>query len=136
MSELRNILPEGWKRPKGYANAVLMPRGRALLVAGQVGWDANEQFVSDDFGEQFKQALRNVRACVEAGGARVEHIGRMILYVTDKREYTANLAAVGQAWREVIGKHFPAMALIEVKGLLEPQAKVEITADAVIPDES
>ncbi len=134
MNELQSILPEGWKRPSGYANAVAMPRGRALLVAGQIGWDANQQFVSDDFSSQFRQALLNVRACIEAGGSEVRYIGRMTVYVTSKQEYVDSLKSVGQAWREVIGRHFPAMALIEVKGLLEARAKVEITADAVIPD--
>jgi enamine deaminase RidA (YjgF/YER057c/UK114 family) len=100
-----------------------------------VGWDANEQMVSDDFVPQFKQALANVRACVEAAGSRVEHIGRLTIYVIDKHEYIGNLKAVGEAYREVMGKHFPAMALIEVKGLLEDRAKVEITADAVVPDQ-
>jgi enamine deaminase RidA (YjgF/YER057c/UK114 family) len=133
LSNAQAILPEGWKRPRGYANALLMPRGRVLLVAGMVGWDANEQMVSDDFVPQFKQALANVRACVEAAGSRVEHIGRLTLYVIDKQDYTGNLKAVGEAYREVMGKHFPAMALIEVKGLLEDRAKVEITADAVVP---
>lgn len=135
MNEAQAILPEGWKRPKGYANALLMPRGRVLLVAGMVGWDANEQFVSDDFVPQFRQALANIRACVEAAGSGAENIGRLTIYVTDKRDYTGNLNAVGEAYREVMGKHFPAMALIEVKGLLEDRARVEITADAVVPEE-
>lgn len=136
MSDAQTILPEGWKRPKGYANALLMPRGRTLHVAGMVGWDVNEQIVSDDFVAQFKQALTNVRACVEAAGGRVEFIGRLTLYVTDKRDYIGNLKAVGEAYREVMGKHYPAMALVEVRGLLEDRAKVEITADAVVPERS
>ncbi|MBX3473321.1 MAG: RidA family protein [Planctomycetes bacterium] len=126
--------PDGWKRPRGYNNAVVLPPGRALFVAGQVGWDAEEELVGDDFVAQFRQALRNVRACVEAAGGRVEHLGRVNLYVTDKQEYAANLRAVGETWREIMGRHFPAMALLEVKGLLEPGAKVEIEATGVIAD--
>lgn len=134
MNNAQVILPDGWKRPKGYANAIIMPRGRLLFVAGQVGWDSNERIVSDDFAAQFKQALLNVRACVEAAGSSVEHIGRVTLYVTDKHEYMQNLGGVGEAWREVMGCHYPAMALLEVKGLLETGAKVEIEADAVVPE--
>lgn len=134
MNEALTVLPDGWKRPKGYANAMIMPRGRVVFVAGQVGWDQNERIVSADFVDQFRQALKNVRQCVEAAGCRVEHIGRVTLYVTDKSEYAANLRGVGDAWRDVIGRHYPAMALLEVKGLLEVGAKVEIEADAVLPD--
>ncbi|MCC7508396.1 MAG: RidA family protein [Planctomycetes bacterium] len=134
MNNAQVILPEGWKRPKGYANAIIMPRGRLLFVAGQVGWDSNERIVSDDFAAQFRQALLNVRACVEAAGSSVEHIGRVTLYVTDKTEYMQNLAAVGEVWREVMGRHYPAMALLEVKGLLETGAKIEVEADAVVPE--
>jgi enamine deaminase RidA (YjgF/YER057c/UK114 family) len=111
---------------------MLMPAGRALFVAGQVGWDANERLVSDKFAEQFKQALSNVRACVETAGGTIESIGRLTIYVTDKSEYTSNLHAVGEAYRDVMGKHFPAMALVEVKALLEAGAKVEVAADAVV----
>ncbi len=134
MNNAQVILPEGWKRPKGYANAIVMPRGRLLFVAGQVGWGSNGRIVSEDFTAQFKQALLNVRTCVEAAGSSVQHIGRMTLYVTDKGEYTRNLAGVGDAWREVMGRHYPAMALLEVKGLLERGAKIEIEADAVVPE--
>jgi len=128
------INPTGWKRPRGYNNAVVLPHGRTLFVAGQIGWDAAEKLVGADFVAQFRQALANVRACVEAAGGRVEHLGRVNLYVTDKREYTDNLDAVGAAWREIMGRHFPAMALLEVKGLLEPGAKVEIEATGVVAD--
>ncbi|MBE7493188.1 MAG: RidA family protein [Planctomycetes bacterium] len=128
------INPPGWRRPRGYNNVVVLPPGRALFVAGQVGWDAQERMVSDDFVAQFRQALANVRACVEAAGGRVEHLGRVNLYVTDKREYAANLKAVGEAWREIMGRHYPAMALLEVRGLLEPGARVEIEATGVIAD--
>lgn len=128
------INPPGWRRPKGYANAVVLPQGRALFVAGMVGWNEEEQFTSDDFADQFRQALANIKACVEAAGSRVDCIGRMTVYVTDKREYTSALREIGAAWREVMGTHYPAMALLEVKGLLEPRAKVEIEATGVVPD--
>lgn len=128
------ILPDGWRRPKGYANAIIMPQGRLLFIAGQVGWDVHERMVSDDFVAQFKQALLNVRTCVEAAGSRVDCIGRITLYVTDKQEYAASLKGVGEAWREIMGRHYPAMALLEVKGLLEQGAKVEVEADAVVPE--
>lgn len=134
MREPEFINPPGWKRPSGYNNAVVLPRGRALYVAGQVGWDAHEKMVGDDFVAQFRQALLNVRACVEAAGGSVQHLGRVNLYVTDKQEYSANLRAVGEVWREIMGRTFPAMALLEVKGLLEPGAKVEIEATGVIAD--
>lgn len=129
------INPPGWKRPRGYSNAIVLPPGRALFVAGIVGWNASEQFTSDSFGAQFRQALINVKACVEAAGSRVDCIGRMTVYVTDKREYVAALAEIGAAWREIMGTHYPAMALLEVKALLEPRAKVEIEATGVVPDE-
>jgi enamine deaminase RidA (YjgF/YER057c/UK114 family) len=128
------INPPGWKRPKGYSNAVVLPRGRALFVAGIVGWNEQEQFTTDSFVDQFRQALVNIRACVEAAGSRVECIGRMTLFVTDKREYTGALPQIGAAWREVMGTHYPAMALLEVKGLLEPRAKVEIETTGVVPE--
>jgi enamine deaminase RidA (YjgF/YER057c/UK114 family) len=128
------INPPGWKRPRGYSNAIVLPRGRALFVAGIVGWNEQEQFATDSFVGQLRQALANIRACVEAAGSRVDCIGRMTLYVTDKREYTGALPQIGAAWREVMGKHYPAMALLEVKGLLEPRAKIEIEATGVVPE--
>lgn len=135
MRDANFLNPTHWKRPRGYNNAVVLPPGRALFIAGQVGWDAQEKMVGDDFVAQFRQALANVRQCVMAAGGKVEHLGRVNLYVTDKQEYAANLRAVGAAWREIMGRHFPAMALFEVKGLLEPGAKVEIEATGVIADD-
>jgi enamine deaminase RidA (YjgF/YER057c/UK114 family) len=129
------INPPGWKRPKGYSNAVVLPPGRALFLAGIVGWNAAEQFTSDNFAAQFRQALVNVKTCVEAAGSSVNCIGRMTVYVVDKREYMSALGEIGAAWREVMGAHYPAMALVEVKALLEPRAKVEIEATGVVPDE-
>ena len=130
MSE--TILPEGWPRPRGYANGVLA-EGRVLAIAGLIGWDASETIVSDDFTAQFRQALRNVVAVVEAAGGRAEDLVSITVYVTDKHEYIAALSDVGAAWREVVGRHYPAMALVQVAALLEPRAKVEIQGLAVLP---
>lgn len=133
MSKPRTIQPEGWKRPRGYANG-MAAQGEMLAVAGQIGWDGQEQFASDDaFAPQFRQALSNVVAVVEAAGGKAEHIISLTIYVTDKREYIAALPEVGAAYKELVGKHFPTMALIGVNELLEDRAKVEIQALAVLP---
>ena len=130
----RTILPEGWQRPRGYANGMAAPisSGELLAVAGQIGWNAREEFESLEFGPQFRQALHNVVAVVEAAGGTVQDIISLTLYVTDKREYIAQIEQVGAAYRELLGKHFPAMALIGVNELLEDRAKVEIQALAVL----
>lgn len=112
---------------------MLLTGTRTLFVAGQVGWDREMRFVSDDFAEQFVQALDNVLAVVREAGGTPEHIGRMTIYVTDKARYLAAAKAIGVAWRERMGKHYPAMALVEVKALLEDRALVEIEATAVLP---
>lgn len=130
---VRTVKPEGWPRPRGYSNG-MAARGELLAVAGQIGWDPTETLVSPEFVPQFEQALRNVAAVVEAAGGRPQHITSLTIYVTDKREYLAGGDAIGQAYRAVLGKHFPAMALLEVAGLLEPGAKVEIQALAVLPE--
>jgi enamine deaminase RidA (YjgF/YER057c/UK114 family) len=133
MSE--TILPEGWPRPRGYANG-MVAEGRLLAIAGLIGWDASERIVSDDFVGQYRQALTNVVAVIEAAGGRAEHLVSVTVYVTDKHEYIAALREVGVAWREVVGRHYPAMALVQVAALLEPRAKVEIQGLAVLPRES
>lgn len=126
------LLPEGWPRPKGYANGIAAS-GRVIAVAGQVGWDPRtEKVVSPDFAAQTKQALLNIRDVLAAAGAEPRHVVRLTWYVTDKAEYEAAKAAVGAAYREVFGAHYPAMTLVVVAGLLEPGAKVEIEATAVI----
>lgn len=128
------IEPEGWPRAKGYADGMLASAGsRILFVAGQIGWDGNRKLVSGEFDAQFAQALRNVVAVVRAAGGKPADIGRVTLYVTDKRHYVAAREAIGAAWREIVGRHFPAMAMVEVSGLLEPGALVEIEATAAIP---
>lgn len=128
----RTILPEGWPRPKGYSNGVVA-RGELLAIAGMIGWDEREQLVSPAFAPQFRQALANVLAVVAAAGGRPEHVVSLTVYVTDKREYLEALAAVGAAWRELMGRHYPTMALVQVADLLEPGAKVEIQGLAVLP---
>ena len=130
---MKSLLPPGWKPPKGYANGVAA-RGTLVFVAGQIGWTPEQTFAADDFVGQARQALRNIVAVLREGGARPEHIVRMTWYVTDKREYLTSLAALGAIYREVIGAHYPAMTLVEVRGLAEDRAKVEIEATAVVPD--
>ena len=129
------IEPEGWPRAKGYSDGMLAPAGsRILFVAGQIGWDGERKLVGlGDFAAQFAQALRNVVAVVRAAGGKPEHVARVTLYVTDKRQYVAAREAIGASWREIVGKHYPAMALVEVSGLLEPGALVEIEATAAVP---
>ena len=129
------VLPEGWHRPKGYSNAVIA-QGRQIYVAGQVGWDSEERFNSDDIAEQAAQALRNVVAVLEAAGARPEHIVRMTWYVTDKAAYIAGLKEIGQAYRAIIGRNFPAMTAVEVTALIEDRAKVEVECTAVVDEGS
>jgi enamine deaminase RidA (YjgF/YER057c/UK114 family) len=129
----RAILPEGWPRPRGYSNG-MAARGELLAIAGQIGWDERERLVSDEFAPQFRQALGNVLAVVAAAGGRPEDVISLTVYVTDRREYIADLGAVGAAYRALMGRHFPAMALVEVAALLEPRAKVEIQGLAVLPD--
>jgi enamine deaminase RidA (YjgF/YER057c/UK114 family) len=127
------INPDTLAPPRGYSNGMLMAPGRTLFVAGQIGWDREGQFSSDEFAEQFDVALANVMEVVRAAGGSAEHIGRLTIYVTDKRAYLAQAKGVGAAYRKHMGKHFPAMALVEVVALLEDRAKVEIEATAVLP---
>jgi len=126
------ILPEGWARPKGYANGVVA-QGRMLFIAGMIGWDADQRFHSDEFGAQARQALQNVADVLKAAGGSGENIVRMTWYVTDKREYLAAGRAIGQAFREIIGSYTIAMTAVEVSALIEDRAKVEIECTAVLP---
>ncbi len=129
---LETILPEGWKKPRGYANGILVPgNARWLHVAGQIAWDADCNLVGrGDFAVQFAQALGNVVAVVEAAGAEAQSLVSMTIYVTDKNAYLADLKGIGQTWSEIVGRHYPAMALVEVADLLEDGAMVEIEARA------
>jgi enamine deaminase RidA (YjgF/YER057c/UK114 family) len=133
MIDHQAILPEGWPRPKGYANGVAA-RGRQLFIAGMIGWDKDQVFHSDDFAVQARQALDNVAQVLRAAGGKPENIARMTWYVTDKREYLAAAKEIGRAFREIIGCYDIAMTAVEVKALIEDRAKVEIEATAVLPD--
>ena len=125
------LQPKHWRLPKGFANGVAA-QGRQVFVAGQVGWNADQQFASDDFVAQVEQALRNICEVLAQAGATPQHLVRLTWYITDKREYLSRLEEVGKAYRRVIGRHFPAMTLVQVAALLEDRAKVEIEATAVI----
>ena len=129
---MRALLPAGWPRPKGYANGI-SAKGRLIATAGVVGWTADEQFETDDLAGQFRQVLINTLAILAEDGAGPEHIVRMTWYVTDIPAYRNSLAEIGAAYRELIGKNFPAMAVIGVTGLVEPQAKIEIETLAMVP---
>ena len=130
---MKTLQPPGWAAPKGYANGIAA-RGRLVFVAGQVGWNAAQQFEADDFVGQAAQALRNVVAVLREAGASPAHVVRMTWYVTDKREYLASLPALGKAYGEIMGRHYPAMTAVEVSALIEDRARVEIEATAVVPD--
>jgi enamine deaminase RidA (YjgF/YER057c/UK114 family) len=128
------LQPAGWTAPRGYANGVAVPAGTQVFVAGQIGWNAQQQFESDDFIAQTAQTLRNVLAVLAEGGAGPEHMVRMTWYILDRSEYNARLKELGQVYREVIGRHFPAMSCVQVAALIEARAKVEIEVTAVLPD--
>lgn len=130
---MKRLQPPGWAPPKGYANGVAA-RGMIVFVGGQIGWNAHQQFESDDFVAQARRALQNVVAVLDEAGARPAHIVRMTWYVVDRDEYGAALEELGRAYRDVIGRHYPAMTAIQVVALMEPQARVEIEATAVVPD--
>jgi enamine deaminase RidA (YjgF/YER057c/UK114 family) len=130
---IQRIQPPDWTEPKGYANGVLA-RGTLLFVGGQIGWNAQQAFESDDFLAQTRQALRNIVEVLKAGGAQPAHMVRMTWYIVDRAEYLANLRALGSVYREVMGKNFPAMTCVEVSGLIEARARVEIEVTAVLPD--
>ncbi len=129
-----NILqPKDWPRPKGYSNGVVA-RGRLVVLAGQVGWDANERIVSDDLAAQLRQVLLNIRTLLTEAGAGPEHIVRLTWFIADAEDYRGRLREIGEIYREVLGKVYPPMSVIEVKGFVEPGAKIEIEAMAVIPE--
>jgi enamine deaminase RidA (YjgF/YER057c/UK114 family) len=127
------LQPKGWPRPSGYSNGVLA-QGRQVFIAGQVGWNPRSgRFESERLVDQVAQALKNVLAVLAEAGGRPEHIARMTWYLTSRTEYLAQLEAIGAAYREIMGKHFPAMTAVEVSALIEARAHVEIEATAVIP---
>ena len=124
--------PKSWKPALGYSNGIAA-EGRMIFTGGMVGWTGDQRFESDDFVDQVRQALQNIMAVLAEGGAGPEHIVRLTWYVTDKHEYLSRLKELGRAYREVLGRHYPAMALVQVVALVEDRAKVEIEATAVIP---
>jgi enamine deaminase RidA (YjgF/YER057c/UK114 family) len=130
---VKALLPQGWPRPKGYSNGI-SARGRTIFTAGVVGWNAQEQFEAEDLAGQFRQVLENILAILAADDAGPEHIVRMTWYVTDIDEYRASLPEIGAAYRELIGKNFPTMAVVQVRALVEPKARIEIEATAVVPE--
>lgn len=132
MTAYQTLLPPGWKRPKGYANGIAAT-GRMVFTAGVVGWDAEERFVATDMAGQFRQILVNTLAILAEGGAGPEHIVRMTWYVTSRDTYVASLAEIGAAYRELIGRNYPVMAVVEVSGLVERDALIEIETIAVVP---
>jgi enamine deaminase RidA (YjgF/YER057c/UK114 family) len=129
---MRTLQPPGWAPARGYANGIAA-QGEIVFVAGQIGWNAAQQFESDDFVAQAAQALRNVVAVLHEAGATPQHVVRMTWYVVDRREYKAGLAALGEAYRTIMGRHYPAMTAVEVRALIEDRARVEIEATAVLP---
>ena len=131
---MQTLQPPDWLRPKGYANGTVA-EGRLVFVAGQIGWNAQQQIVSDDLAEQAEQALRNIAAVLAEAGAQPEHVARLTWYVTDRHAYLAAQREIGRAYRAVFGDHYPVMTLVEVVALLEPGAHVEIEATAVLPDD-
>jgi enamine deaminase RidA (YjgF/YER057c/UK114 family) len=129
---MKVLQPPGWPRPRGYANGVLA-EGRLVFVAGQIGWDETGDFPAAELPGQVRQALRNVLAVLAQAGGRAEDIARMTWYVTDRDEYIASGREIGEAYREVMGRHYPAMAVVQVVALVEARARVEIEATAVVP---
>ena len=130
---ITKLQPPDWAVPKGYANGILA-RGALLFVGGQIGWNAAQEFETDDFVAQTRQTLLNIAAVLKAGGAGPEHMVRMTWYVIDRVEYNARLKEIGGVYREVLGKNFPAMTCVQVAGLMESRAKIEIEVTAVVPD--
>lgn len=132
MTAHRSLLPPGWPRPRGYSNGIVAS-GRMIFTAGIIGWNENEQIVASDLAGQFCQILVNTLAVLAEAGAGPEHVVRMTWYITDREEYLASLPAIGAAYRELVGRNFPAMAVVEVAALVEADAKIEIETTAVVP---
>jgi len=130
---MRILQPPGWARPRGYSNGI-EAEGRLVFVAGQIGWDEDCEFQSDDFADQFRQVLVNTLAVLAEAGAGPEHIVRMTGYVTNREEYLAAGKKIGAIWKELMGKNYPVMAFVEVSGLMESRAKIEIETTSVVPN--
>jgi enamine deaminase RidA (YjgF/YER057c/UK114 family) len=129
----RVLLPEGWAPPIGYANGIEVPAGRIVFIAGQVGWDAQQKFQSEELVPQFEQALKNILAILAEAGGKPEHICRMTAFCIDKPEYLKRRSELGGVWRRLMGKHYPAMSMIFVSDLLDAPGKIELEATAVLP---
>ena len=132
---MQHLLPEGWVKPKGYSNGIAVDNGRLVFIAGLIGWNAEETFDHEDLVGQFRQTLENIVAVLAEAGAGPGHIVRMTWYITDKQEYLSHLKEIGAAYREVIGRHYPTMACVEVSALMEDKAKIEIETTAVVPSD-
>ncbi|MDP1728314.1 MAG: RidA family protein [Bacteroidota bacterium] len=128
------ILPEGWPIPKGYSNGILAEKGRVLFLAGQVGWNAEEQFTSEELVPQFEQALKNILAIVTKAGGKAEDICKMTCFCKDREHYLASRKELGKIWKELMGNHYPCMSMIFIVDLLDHPAVIEIEAIAVIPE--
>ena len=128
------LQPPEWARPKGFANGIAVRGGTTVYIAGQIGWTGEQRFAEKSFAGQFRQAVANIVAVLAQAGGRPEHLVRLTWYVIDKQEYLSALREVGAAYRELIGRHYPVMAVVQVGGLIEPEARLEIEATAVIPD--
>jgi len=129
-----NLQPPGWARPRGFANGIAVRGGTTVYIAGQIGWTGEGRWQAKDFAGQFRQALANILEVLAQAGGRPEHLVRLTWYVLDKQEYLRSMKALGAAYRELMGRHFPTMAVMQVGALVEDQAKLEIEATAVIPD--
>ena len=129
---MTTLQPPGWARPKGFSNGIAA-RGKLVFIAGQIGWTGEGKWEARDFAGQFRQALANILAVLAEAGGKPQHLVRLTWYVLDKREYMSALKAVGEAYRELMGRHYPTMAVVQVSGLVEREAKLEIEATAVIP---
>jgi enamine deaminase RidA (YjgF/YER057c/UK114 family) len=130
---MKTLLPPGWPRPKGYANG-MSAKGRLIVTAGVIGWNAREEFETEDLAGQFRQVLVNTLAILAEDGAGPEHVVRMTCYVTDIAAYRQSLAGIGAAWRELMGRNFPAMAVVGVTALVEPRARIEVETTAMVPE--
>lgn len=129
------LLPPGWAPPVGYANGIAVPAGRIVFVAGQIGWDEQQRFHSEEIAPQFEQALKNILVILAQAGGGPEHICRITVFCIDKPAYLAARTELGRIWRRLMGKHFPAMSMIFVADLLDHPAKIELEATAVVPNE-
>jgi enamine deaminase RidA (YjgF/YER057c/UK114 family) len=130
------LQPPAWARPKGFSNGIACSGGRLVFIAGQVGWTGQGEWKERGFAGQFRQTLQNILEVLREAGGRPEHLVRLTWYVLDKKEYLASLREVGAAYRELMGRHYPVMAVVQVGGLMEDEARLEIEATAVIPEEA